>query len=485
VFLEKGYIFFKKGIQDIRLLKEVEILDKFRIAKDTLGEVRVPKEAYYGAQTQRAVENFPISGIRLPLSFIKAQAIIKGSAAFANRECKALSNEKANAIISAADEVVNGDLRDQFVVDAYQAGAGTSQNMNMNEVLASRASEILGGEKGDYSLVHPNDDVNMSQSTNDTIPTAIQISVASELQTTLYPALSRLIQVLKEKEKEFHEIIKAGRTHLQDAVPIRLGSEFKGYRGTLESVKHALEHSETSLYALGLGGNAVGTGINAHPDYAQLAIKQIAQKTKLPFTQSDNTYAFMQNTNAAIRVSGHLKELALHLIKISSDLRLLSSGPRTGFAEIMLPAVQPGSSIMPGKINPVILENMYMICSQVIGNDTCVSTAAIGSQLEINAMMPVIGFNVLQSITILSNGITIFTEKCLKDITANEENIQNWLEQSLSLVTALNPHIGYEKAAAVAKESFETGKTLKEVLVTKKILTRDEADRILDPNSMI
>ncbi|MED1862103.1 class II fumarate hydratase [Fictibacillus nanhaiensis] len=460
-------------------------MDKFRIAKDTLGEVRVPKEAYYGAQTQRAVENFPISGIRLPFSFIKAQAIIKASAAFANRECKALSQEKANAIISAADEVVNGILKDQFVVDAYQAGAGTSQNMNMNEVLASRAAEILGGEKGDYSRVHPNDDVNMSQSTNDTIPTAIQISVASELQATLYPALYRLIQVLKEKEIEFHEIIKAGRTHLQDAVPIRLGSEFKGYRGTLESVKDALEHSESYLYALGLGGNAVGTGINAHPEYAQLAINQIAQKTKLPFTQSNNTYSFMQNTNAAIRVSGHLKELALHLIKISSDLRLLSSGPRTGFAEIMLPAVQPGSSIMPGKINPVILENMYMICSQVIGNDACVSTAAIGSQLEINAMMPVIGFNVLQSITILSNGITIFTEKCLKDIKANEANIQNWLQQSLSLVTALNPHIGYEKAAAVAKTSFETGKTLKEVLVTKKILTSEEADRILDPNSMI
>ncbi len=483
--MEKGYIFFKKGIQEIRILKEVKTLDNFRIAKDTLGEVKVPKEAYYGAQTQRAVENFPISGIRLPFSFIKAQAIIKSSAAHANKECKALSDEKANAIISAADEVIKGEWRDQFVVDAYQAGAGTSQNMNMNEVLASRASELIGGEKGDYSLIHPNDDVNMSQSTNDTIPTAIQISVASELHETLYPALSRLIQMLREKETEFHEIIKAGRTHLQDAVPIRLGSEFKGYRGTLESVQHALKHSETFLYELGLGGNAVGTGINAHPDYAELAIRQIAQKTNLPFTKSDNTYAFMQNTNAAIRVSSHLKELAVHLIKISSDLRLLSSGPRTGFAEIMLPAVQPGSSIMPGKINPVILENMYMICSQVIGNDVCVSTAAIGSQLEINAMMPVIGFNVLQSIKILSNGMMIFTEKCLKDIKANEENIQNWLEKSLSLVTALNPHIGYERAAAVAKESFETGKTLKEVLVSKKILSIEDADRILDPNSMI
>lgn len=460
-------------------------MDKFRVAKDTLGEIRVPEEAYYGAQTQRAVENFPISGIRLPFSFIKAQAIIKASAAHANKECSVLDNKKAEAIIAAADEVVNGKWNAHFVVDAYQAGAGTSQNMNMNEVLASRAAEILGGVKGDYSLIHPNDDVNMSQSTNDTIPTAIQLSVASELQETLYPALNRLLHVLEEKEQEFHNIIKAGRTHLQDAVPIRLGSEFKGYRGTLESVKHSLEHTEKSLYVLGLGGNAVGTGINAHRQYAELAIQEIAKRTGLPFSKSENTYAFMQNTNAAISVSGHLKELAIHLIKISSDLRLLSSGPRTGLAEITLPAVQPGSSIMPGKINPVILENLYMICSQVIGNDSCVTTAAMGSQLEINPMMPVIGLNVLQSITILSNGITIFTERCLKDIIANHENIKNWLDQSLSLVTALNPHIGYEKAAALAKESFETGKTLKELLIEKKILPLEEAERILDPNSMI
>jgi fumarate hydratase class II len=460
-------------------------MDKFRIAKDTLGEVRVPIEAYYGAQTQRAVENFPISGHRLPSSFIKAQAIIKACAAYSNKQCEVLDSEKADGIMQAAEEVISGKWDDQFVVDAYQAGAGTSQNMNVNEVLASRAAEILGGKKGDYSIVHPNDDVNMSQSTNDTIPTAIQISLASQLQEKLYPALNHLINTLKEKEKEFHSVIKAGRTHLQDAVPIRLGSEFQGYRGAIESVRSSLEHAETSLYELGLGGNAVGTGINAHKDYAALAIKEIANRTGLPFKQSENTYSFMQNTNGAIRISSHLKELAVHLIKISSDLRLLSSGPRTGLAEITLPAVQPGSSIMPGKINPVILENLYMICSQVIGNDTCVTTAALGSQLEINPMMPVIGYNVLQSITLISNGMNVFTDKCLRDIRANEENIQRWLDQSLSLVTALNPHIGYERAAAIAKESFKTGKTLKDLLVEKDIFTAEEAERILNPKSML
>lgn len=458
---------------------------KFRIAKDTLGEVKVPEAVYYGAQTQRAVDNFPISGLRLPFSFIKAQAIIKASAAAANKECGVLDTKKADSIIQAAEEIINGKWNEQFVVDVYQAGAGTSQNMNVNEVIASRAAEILGGEKGDWSLVHPNDDVNMSQSTNDTIPTAIHISIAGQLYETLYPAIDHLLEVLEEKEKEFHSVVKAGRTHLQDAVPIRLGSEFKGYKGAVLSVKKAIKDAEKYLFELGLGGNAVGTGINAHEKYAGLAIKEIAKRTNLPFTQSENTYMFMQNTNAAIRISGHLRELAIHLIKISSDLRLLSSGPRTGLAEITLPAVQPGSSIMPGKINPVILENLYMICSQVVGNDSCVTTAAIGSQLEINPMMPVIGYNVLQSITIISNGMNVFTDKCLKGISANKERIKEWLDQSLSLVTALNPHIGYEKAAALAKESFETGKTLKDLLIEKELFTPEEADRILDPNSMI
>jgi fumarate hydratase class II len=465
--------------------KERYAVGKYRIAKDTLGEVQVPEGVYYGAQTQRAVDNFPISGLRLPFSFIKAQAIIKASAALANKECGVLNIKKADSIVQAAEEIISGKWNDQFVVDAYQAGAGTSQNMNVNEVIASRAAEILGGKRGDFSLVHPNDDVNMSQSTNDTIPTAIHISIAAQLFESLYPALDHLIVVLEEKEKEFHSVVKAGRTHLQDAVPIRLGSEFKGYKGAVQAVKNSLIDAEKSLYELGLGGNAVGTGINAHENYAALAIKEIAKRTNLPFTQSENTYMFMQNTNAAIRISGHLKELAVHLIKISSDLRLLSSGPRTGLAEIALPPVQPGSSIMPGKINPVILENLYMICSQVIGNDSCVTTAAIGSQLEINPMMPVIGYNVLQSITILSNGMNVFTDKCLKGISANSEKIKEWLDQSLSLVTALNPHIGYEKAAALAKESFETGKTLRDLLIEKQLFSSEEAERILNPNSMI
>ncbi|MFC7373229.1 class II fumarate hydratase [Fictibacillus iocasae] len=460
-------------------------MEKYRTAKDTLGEVRVPIEAYYGAQTQRAVENFPISGQKLPPVFIKAQAMIKYSAASANTSCGMLNEKKGTAIMDAAKEVMEGKWDHQFVVDAYQAGAGTSQNMNANEVIASIASEKLGGEKGDYHIVHPNDDVNMAQSTNDTIPTAIAISTVLSLREDFFPALEGTLHVLKQKEDEFHNVIKAGRTHLQDAVPIRLGSEFAGYRGSLEQMYNSIKAAEKELYALGLGGNAVGTGINAHPDYAEKAINEISRLTNLPFNKTEQPYTFMQNTNGAMRISSLLKESAVHLMKISSDLRLLSSGPQTGLAELVLPAVQPGSSIMPGKVNPVILENLYMICCQVIGNDTCITHAASGSQLEINAMMPVIGLNVLHSIKILSSGLRVFTEKCLKGLEVNRKMTDYWLERSISLVTALNPHIGYERAAAVAKESIETGQTLKETVVAKGWLTQEMADKALDPNEMV
>ncbi|MDM5200307.1 class II fumarate hydratase [Fictibacillus enclensis] len=460
-------------------------MTEYRTAKDTLGEVQVPKEAYYGAQTQRAVENFPISGQRLPFAFVKAQAIIKASAAAANRDCGELDEKKANAIIQAAEEVMEGKLADQFVVDAYQAGAGTSQNMNANEVIASRASELLGGKKGDWSNVHPNDHVNMAQSTNDTIHVAINISTAQELYAKLYPALEETIVALRKKQEEFHDIIRSGRTHLQDAVPMRLGQSFGGYAESLQKVHDALKQSEPFLFEIGLGGNAVGTGINAHPDYSEKAINEVATRTGLPFTQPTDRFRFMQNNGAAIQVSGHLKELAIHLIKISSDLRLLSSGPRTGIAEILLPAVQPGSSIMPGKVNPVILENLYMICAQVIGNDTCVTTAGIGSQLEINVMMPVIGLNLLHSITILSSGMRTFTERCLSGLEANEERIKELMEQSLAIATALNPKTGYEKAAEVAKESFSSGKTVKEIAVEKGYLTKEEAETLLNPERLV
>ncbi len=460
-------------------------MENYRIAKDTLGEVKVPADAYYGAQTQRAVENFPISGQRLPRAFIRAQAIIKRCAAVANRDTGQLEEKKANAIIQAAEEVMEGKLDEEFVVDAYQAGAGTSQNMNANEVIASRASELLGGERGDWTKVHPNDDVNMAQSTNDTIHVAINISVAEELNRHLYPALEKTIEALENKAQEFQPYIKSGRTHMQDAVPMRLGQSFEGYAQSLRNAYDAVKMAEPFLYEIGLGGNAVGTGINSHPEYSDRAIQAIADTTGLDFKQPKNRFSFMQNTGAAIRVSHALKEVAIHLIKISSDFRLLSSGPRTGIAELTLPAVQPGSSIMPGKVNPVIPENLYMICSQVIGNDTCVSTAGVGSQLEINPMMPIIGYNVLQSITILSNGMDTFTERCINGIEPNEERMSELMEKSLALATALNPKIGYEKAAEVAKESFRSGKTVREVILEQGILTEEEAEDLLDPENLV
>ncbi len=460
-------------------------MENYRIAKDTLGEIKVPANAYYGAQTQRAVENFPISGQRLPRAFIRAQAIIKRCAAVANRDTGQLEEKKANAIIQAAEEVMEGNLDEEFVVDAYQAGAGTSQNMNANEVIASRASELLGGERGDWTKVHPNDDVNMAQSTNDTIHVAINISVAEELNRHLYPALEKTIEALEKKAQEFQPYIKSGRTHMQDAVPMRLGQSFEGYAQSLRNAYDAVKMAEPFLYEIGLGGNAVGTGINSHPEYSDRAIQAIADTTGLDFKQPKNRFSFMQNTGAAIRVSHALKEVAIHLIKISSDFRLLSSGPRTGIAELTLPAVQPGSSIMPGKVNPVIPENLYMICSQVIGNDTCVSTAGVGSQLEINPMMPIIGYNVLQSITILSNGMDTFTERCINGIEPNEERMSELMEKSLALATALNPKIGYEKAAEVAKESFRSGKTVREVILEQGILTEEEAEDLLDPENLV
>ncbi|WP_261130482.1 aspartate ammonia-lyase [Bacillus sp. Marseille-Q3570] len=462
-----------------------ENLENHRIARDTLGEIKVPKDAYYGAQTQRAVENFPISGLRLPRAFIRAQAIIKRSAAIANRDTGQIEEKKANAIIQAAEEVMEGKLDEQFVVDAYQAGAGTSQNMNANEVIASRASEILGGERGDWTKVHPNDDVNMAQSTNDTIHVAINIAVAEELHRQLYPALEKTIQALEEKAEEFRPFIKSGRTHLQDAVPMRLGQSFDGYAQSIKNAYDAVKLAEPFLYEIGLGGNAVGTGINSHPEYSDRAIKAVSESTGLGFQQPKNRFSFMQNTGAAIRVSHALKEIAIHLIKVSSDFRLLSSGPRTGIAELNLPPVQPGSSIMPGKVNPVIPENLYMICSQVIGNDTCVSTAGIGSQLEINPMMPIIGYNVLQSITILSTGMDTFTERCIKGIEPNESRMSELMENSLALATALNPKIGYEKAAEIAKESFRTGKTVREIILERGIMSEKEAADLLDPENLV
>ncbi|MGI6125898.1 MAG: class II fumarate hydratase [Planifilum sp.] len=460
-------------------------MEKFRLHRDSLGEVRVPADKYYGAQTQRAVENFPISGLRLPRRFIRAQGIIKAAAARANRDCGELPAELADAIISAAEEVIEGRWDDHFVVDVYQAGAGTSQNMNANEVIAGRAAELLGGKAGDMSLVHPNDHVNRGQSTNDTIHVAINIAAAEGLVHECIPAARALADALWKKAEAFHPIIKSGRTHLQDAVPMRLGQEFEGYAASLDGAVEDLKRVLPDLYQIGLGGNAVGTGINTHPDYARLAIENIAERTALPFVPAKNRFAFMQNTGAAFKASAALKGLAIHLSKLASDLRLLSSGPRTGLAEIRLPAVQPGSSIMPGKVNPVMAEMMNMVCCQVIGNDAAITSAGELSQLEINVMMPVIAHNLLQSIQILTNGMNAFRERLVEGIEADPDRCRDWMEQSLALATALNPVIGYDRAAEVAKKAYREDKTIRQVVVEDGLLSEEEAGRVLDVRRMV
>ncbi|MVP00289.1 class II fumarate hydratase [Paenibacillus lutrae] len=460
-------------------LNEDQFRSRTRTTSDSLGEVILPAEAYYGAQTQRAVRNFTISGLRLPREFIKAQGIIKASAAVVHRELGELDKTAADAIVAAAEEVIEGKWDDQFVVDAFQAGAGTSQNMNANEVIANVALEKLGFGRDRKDQIHPNDHVNKGQSTNDTIPTAICMSVHESLTRKLLPAMERLTGELWNKSHQFHSVVKSGRTHLQDAVPLRLGQEFEGYAATIERMWEQLEYAADGLLDLGIGGNAVGTGVNTHPEYAQRMVAEISRRTGTAYRQAKSRFAFMQNPSAALRVSGLLRDLAVHLIKVSSDIRLLNSGPQTGLAEIRLPAVQPGSSIMPGKVNPVIPEMLYMVCCQVVGNDTAVQTAMIGSQLEINVMMPVIAHNVLQSVEILTNAIYTFSEYCLNGIEADEEQCRFWMDRSLSLVTMLNPIIGYDKAAEIAKESLHTGKPLRQLVVEKKIVTEEEWETIV------
>ncbi len=455
-------------------------MDEYRLSHDSLGEVRVPKEAYWGPQTQRAIENFPISGLRLPRRFIRAQGIIKWAAAKANQEVGALNRDRAKAIIQAADEVIEGRWDSQFVVDVYQAGAGTSQNMNANEVIAHRAQEILGGQIGDVHLVHPNDDVNMAQSTNDTIHVAIHIAGAEAVVHDLIPAISRAENMLKAKQKAWMNIVKTGRTHLQDAVPMRLGQEISGYVGALSYWRNVLSSGVEKLYAIGLGGNAVGTGINAHPQYKSKAIQYVSEKTGLPFHPPDYMFTFIQNLDAVLEVSGLMRGLATAVGKIANDLRLLSSGPRTGIAELKLPAVQPGSSIMPGKVNPVMAEMMNMICYQIIGYDATVQQAVAAAQLELNVMMPVIAYNFLSQISIMTNGLDAFTQKALTDLDIDIDRITGFVEMNTALATALNPYIGYDKAAEVAKTAFREGKTVRQVVLEQKLLTEEQINQALN-----
>lgn len=461
----------------------MESQQRYRKENDPLGEVLLPINAYYGAQTQRAVDNFQVSGLKLPRSFIKAQGIIKASAALVNMETGKLSNEMGKAIVQAAEEVIIGNWDDYFVVDVYQAGAGTSQNMNANEIIANRASELLGGTK-ESKLVHPNDHVNMSQSTNDTFPSAMNMAAADNIVHRLLPSITQLVQALQKKSDELMPVVKSGRTHLHDAIPMRLGQEFLGYAGTIQAVLKKIEKNLDELYEIGLGGNAIGTLYNLDTQYIPKIMKEICQRTNLPFRESDNLFRFMQNPCAAIGMMLSLKELAIHLIKITSDLRLLSSGPRTGFSEITLPSVQPGSTIMPGKVNPAILEMVHMVCCQVIGYEAAIATAGMAGQLEINVMMPVIAYTLLQAIELLSNALPILVTKCIEGIEANEERCKQLMEASLALVTGLSPSMGYDLASQIGMQADEENKTLEQVLQEKGLLT-EETGKALDPNGML
>lgn len=430
-----------------------------RTEKDSIGTREIAGDRYYGIQTTRAVENYPISGTRAHATLIRAFGMVKEAAAEANRELALIDSKVANAIIQAAQEVQRGKWNSEFVVDVFQAGAGVSFHMNTNEVIANRAVEILGGELGDYSKVHPNDHVNYGQSTNDVFPTGMRLATLLELEN-LYPVLDSLISALEKKGQEFHGVLKSGRTHMQDAVPMRLGQEFAAYAGAIRRCKNLIHSSSDLLRELGLGGSAVGTGINTHPDYREKAIKNLARISGQKLVPVDDMRYAMQSNLAMASVSSALRNLALEVIRISNDLRLLSSGPNTGFAEINLPALQPGSSIMPGKFNPVIPELAAMVSFQVVGNDVAVAMAVQAGQLELNVMMPTMAYTVLQSITILTNMLRQFTEKCVVGITANENRCNFYVQATVSLATALNPYIGYAKAAEVAKESVATGHSI-------------------------
>lgn len=453
---------------------------KYRIEQDTLGEVKVPSDAYFGAQTQRARENFQVSPLRLQPSFIRAQAMVKRAAALANAASGRLDKDTARAIVKAADEVIAGRHADQFVVDVFQAGAGTSQNMNMNEVLANRAIELLGGNRGDYSRVHPNDSVNMGQSTNDTIPTAIHISAYTEIHKNLLPAAIKLERAFKKKAKEFDPIIKSGRTHLQDAVPMRLGQEFGAYSHMIAKGRRRIEHASDALLELPIGGTAVGTGLNTTPNYRKDFIRHINKASGFRFRSAPNMFEAMQNLEAVVEVTGAIRVLATSLIKIANDLRLLSSGPRTGLGEIELPAVQPGSSMMPGKINPVLAEMLNMVCSHALGCDAAIQHAAQAGQLELNVMMPVLAYNLLLEIEILTGGMNSFTRRCVDGIKADENKCRYYAERSAGLATALSPHIGYQKAAELAKKALDTNRSVRELVLAEKILSKDKLEKILN-----
>jgi fumarate hydratase class II len=460
--------------------------EAFRTEKDSMGEMKVPADAYYGAQTARAVENFPISDLRCARPFIEAMGIIKSAAAEVNRGLGILDEKREQLIQQAAKEVIEGKLDGQFVVDIFQTGSGTSTNMNTNEVIATRANEIATGKRGGKDPVHPNDHVNMEQSSNDVIPTAMHVSAAVAMKKDLVPALQHLADALDKKAKQFDDVVKIGRTHLQDATPIRLGQELSGYAHQAKLGVDRAHKAIKALRELPLGGTAVGTGINSHPDYAKRAIAVIAKRTGIDFVEAANHFEAQAAKDGIVEASGQLRTIAISLTKIANDIRWLSSGPRCGIGEISIPATQPGSSIMPGKVNPVMSEMMLMVAAQVVGNDATVAFAGsgLGSSFELNVMMPVMAYNVLQSIALLSRAARVFADRTVAGLEADKQRCESLVEQSLAMCTSLAPIIGYDKAADVAKESFKTGKTVRQVAQERKFMPDADLNKALDAKRM-
>jgi fumarate hydratase, class II len=458
--------------------------NSFRVERDSMGEMQVPADALYGAQTQRAVENFPISNLRFSREFIRAMGLIKLAAARTNMDLGLLDKKIGESIVNAAQEVMDGKLDQHFVLDIFQTGSGTSTNMNANEVISNRAIQMLGGEVGSKTPVHPNDHVNMGQSSNDVIPTAMHVAALESIERSLIPALRKLQSSLEAKAREFDSIVKIGRTHLQDATPVRLGQEFGGYARQVELGVRRLEKLRDTLGELPLGGTAVGTGINTHPKFAATAIQYLSKISGLQFAEAKNHFEAQGGKDAIVEASGALKTIAASLTKIANDIRWLGSGPRCGIGEINVPETQPGSSIMPGKVNPVIAESLLMVAAQVIGNDAAITIGGQAGVFELNVMMPVMTHNLLESIRILASSASNFADRCISGIAANVQRCNEMVEKSLAMCTALAPEIGYDQAAAIAKESYRTGKTVREIALEKKILPPDRLNEILDPMRM-
>ena len=456
-----------------------------RIETDSMGEIEVPADRYWGAQTQRSTQNFKIGGERFPREMIWALGVVKQSIAEVNTELGVLEQDKADIIMKAAQEVIDGSLDDHFPLVVWQTGSGTQTNMNVNEVISNRAIGMLGGVLGSKDPVHPNDHVNRSQSTNDVFPTAIQVAMVDRIHHHLIPAVTVLRDALADKAEAFKDIVKTGRTHLQDATPLTLGQAFSGYATQLTNALRAIDHCLPHVYELPVGGTAVGTGLNTHPEYATKAAAAIAKRTGFPFVTAPNKFEALGGRDAVVEASGAFKTLACALNKIANDIRWLGSGPRCGIGELILPENEPGSSIMPGKVNPTQCEAMTMVCAQVIGNDTTIALAGASGNFELNVFMPVIAFNALQSIRLLGDICNSFTENCALGIRPNRQKISQYLNDSLMLVTALTPNIGYDNAALVAKKAHVEGKTLRQVVLELNLLTEEEFDRAIVPSKMV